>query len=99
MFSLAYKIWSDLTVTINWFEVDDVVGRFLVLFILCCLYGFNCNVEYFFNITNTAGVAFYLTQRMFLLTVYAVTACVVAVFVDRLHVVALYVVLSGYNLG
>lgn len=77
LFSLAYKIWTDLTVAINWFEVDDVVGRFLVLFILCCLYGFNCNVEYFFSITNTAGVAFYLTQRMFLLAVYTVTAVLV----------------------
>lgn len=77
LFSLAYKIWSDLTVTINWFEVDDVVGRFIVLFILCCLYGFNNNVEYFFEETNTAGTAFYLTQRMFLLTVYGVTAYLV----------------------
>lgn len=77
LFSLAYKIWSDLTVTINWFEVDDVVGRFVVLFVLCCLYGFNCNVEYFFSYTNTAGTAFYLAQRMFLLVVYAVTAWLV----------------------
>lgn len=77
LFSLAYKIWTDLTVTINWFEVDDVVGRFLVLFILCCLYGFNCNIEYFFDVTNTAGTAFYLTQRMFLLATYVATAWLV----------------------
>lgn len=77
LFCLAYKIWSDLTVTINWFEVDDVVGRFMVLIILCCLYGFNCNVEYFFGITNTAGTAFYLTQRMFLMAVYGFTAFLV----------------------
>lgn len=74
VFSLAYKIWSDLTVMINWFEVNDVVGRFIVLFILCCLYGFNSNVEYFFSYTNVAGIAFYLTQRMFLLTIYALTS-------------------------
>lgn len=74
VFSLAYKIWSDLTVSINWFEVNDVVGRFLVLFVICCLYGFNSNVEYFFSYTNTAGTAFYLAQRMFLLVAYVVTS-------------------------
>ncbi len=69
LFSLAYKIWSDLTVTVNWFEVEDCVGRFAILFVLCCLYGFNTTLEYFFageHSTFTAGISFYLTQRLFM---------------------------------
>lgn len=68
LFSLAYKIWSDLTVMVNWFEVEDCVGRLGILFVLCCLYGFNSNLEYFFSddhSTLTAGTSFYLTQRLF----------------------------------
>ena len=69
LFSLAYKIWSDLTVTVNWFEVEDCVGRFAILFVLCCLYGFNTTLEYFFaeeHATFTAAISFYLTQRLFM---------------------------------
>lgn len=39
VFLLAYKIWSDLTTTVNWFEVEDCVGRLAILFVLCCLLG------------------------------------------------------------
>lgn len=72
LFSLAYKVWSDLTVTVNWFEVEDVLGRLSIIFVLCCLYGFNSNVEYFFEDTFTAGISFYLTQRLFMVTICAI---------------------------
>lgn len=77
VFSLAYKIWSDLTVAVNWFEVEDVFGRLAIILILCCLYGFNSNVEYFFSYTYTAGISFYLTQRLLLVTVYSVFSYVI----------------------
>lgn len=77
VFSLAYKVWSDLTIAVNWFEVQDVFGRLAIIFVLCCLYGFNSNVEYFFSYTFTAGISFYLTQRMLLITVYAVFSYVI----------------------
>ena len=77
VFSLAYKIWSDLTVTVNWFEVEDVFGRLMIILILCCLYGFNSNVEYFFSYTYTSGISFYLTQRLLMAVVYAVFSIVI----------------------
>ena len=36
----AWKIWSDLTMMINYFEIDDIVHRFMVIFYLACLFGF-----------------------------------------------------------
>ena len=72
VFALAYKVWSDLTISVNWFEVEDVFGRLAIIFVLCCLYGFNSNVEYFFSYTFTAGISFYLTQRLFLLTIFTI---------------------------
>ncbi|KAK4905848.1 hypothetical protein LTR66_017772, partial [Elasticomyces elasticus] len=77
VFSLAYKIWSDLTVTINWFEVEDCVGRLFVLFIIICLYGFNSNVEEFFGETFTAGIAFYLVQRITFIIFYLICSFMV----------------------
>lgn len=70
VFALAYKIWSDLTVIVNWFEVQDVFGRLCIIFVLCCLFGFNSNIEYFFGYTMIPGLAFYLTQRMFMSALY-----------------------------
>lgn len=95
LFSLAYKIWSDLTVTINWFEVEDCFGRFFVLFILCCLYGFNSNVEYFFETTFTAGIAFYLTQRLFLVAFYLLTSYLVPMIRGSLISYALIATLAA----
>jgi len=76
----GWKIWSDLTMLINWvriplmpmptadwtqFEIDDVFQRFSVVFYLVCLFGFTTNIAYFFESTYTSGVAFYVTQRLF----------------------------------
>ena len=74
VFALAYKIWSDLTIMVNWFEVEDCVGRLVILFILCCLYGFNSCVEYFFEYTYTAGISFYLVQKFFMTMFYGLAA-------------------------
>lgn len=80
LFSLAYKIWSDLTITVNWFEVEDCVGRLAILFVLCCLYGFNTTLEYFFaekHATFIAGISFYLTQRVFMITFQVVCSMLI----------------------
>ena len=66
-----------LDVTVNWFEVEDVFGRLMIILILCCLYGFNSNVEYFFSYTYTSGISFYLTQRLLMTVVYAVFSIVI----------------------
>ena len=65
IFSIGWKIWSDLTMVVNWFEIDDVFQRICVLFYVVCLLGFTTNIEYAFEYTYTSMIAFYLTQRLF----------------------------------
>jgi low temperature requirement protein LtrA len=69
-FSIGWKIWSDLTMIINWFEIDDIFQRLCVLFYIVCLLGFTTNIEYAFETTYTSMIAFYLTQRLFAGTWY-----------------------------
>jgi low temperature requirement protein LtrA len=64
-FTIGWKIWSDITMLINWFEIDDVFQRICVLFYVICLLGFTTNIEYAFESTYTSMIAFYLTQRLF----------------------------------
>lgn len=64
-FTIGWKIWSDLTMIINWFEIDDVFQRICVLFYVVCLLGFTTNIEYAFETTYTPMIAFYLAQRLF----------------------------------
>jgi low temperature requirement protein LtrA len=65
IFTIGWKIWSDLTMLTNWFEIDDVFQRICVLFYVVCLLGFTTNIEYAFESTYTSMIAFYLTQRLF----------------------------------
>jgi len=62
---ISWKIWSDLTMIINWFDIDDIMQRVSVLFYLTCLFGFTTNIAYAFESTYTSLVAFYITQRLF----------------------------------
>lgn len=64
-FAIGWKIWADLTMVINWFEIDDIFQRICVLFYVVCLLGFTTNIEYGFESTYTSMIAFYLTQRLF----------------------------------
>lgn len=64
-FSMAWRIWSDLTVAVNWFEIDDIFQRICAIFYVVCLMGFITNTEYAFRSTYTSMVAFYLTERLF----------------------------------
>jgi hypothetical protein len=38
-FIMSWRIWSDITVMIAWFEVDDILQRLSVLFVMACLIG------------------------------------------------------------
>ncbi|KAL8827765.1 MAG: hypothetical protein Q9191_002993 [Dirinaria sp. TL-2023a] len=64
-FVLSWKMWNDLTLTISWFETDDITQRIAVLFVMICLFGYTLNIVAAFDSTWTQLVAFYLTQRLF----------------------------------
>ncbi|KAF2006176.1 hypothetical protein P154DRAFT_615533 [Amniculicola lignicola CBS 123094] len=66
-FIMSWKFWSDISVLISWFDCDDVLRRFAVLFVLTCLLGFTTNMTAAFSehSTYTALVAFYLAARVF----------------------------------
>ena len=69
VFSIAWKIWSDMTNIINWFDIDDIFQRVCVAFYLICLFGFCTNIFYMFEeeeSTYKSAVAFYIAQRLFL---------------------------------
>lgn len=64
-FIIGWKIWSDLTMTINWFEIDDIFQRICVLFYLILLFGYTTNIAYAFEDTYTPMIAFFLTERLY----------------------------------
>ena len=64
-FLIGWKIWADLTMTINWFEQDDIAARLSVLIYLTCLFGFTTNMAYGFESTYTIMIAFYLAERLY----------------------------------
>ncbi|ORY18017.1 bacterial low temperature requirement A protein-domain-containing protein [Clohesyomyces aquaticus] len=65
-FVMGWKFWSDISVLIAWFDTDDILRRFSVLFILTCLLGFTTNMAAAFTETYTPLVAFYLAARLFM---------------------------------
>ena len=64
-FILSWRIWTDVTVFMNWFDCDDVTRRITILFVLTCLLGYTTNIVDFLHETYTPGLAFYLTARLF----------------------------------
>ncbi|KAM0265974.1 hypothetical protein ACHAPA_007333 [Fusarium lateritium] len=66
-FIMSWKIWSDITLTLSWFETDDVLTRLEILFEIACLLGFSTNMTYAFyegeHNTYTMLVSFYLAAR------------------------------------
>ena len=76
-FLISWKIWADLTMIINWFEVDDIFGRLAVLLYLACLFGFTTNMAYAFDTTYTVMIAFYLAERLYAAFYYLIVACLV----------------------
>ena len=65
-FTMGWKIWSDIAVLISWFDSDDILRRFSVMFILTCLLGFTTNINDAFSHTYTPLVAFYLASRLYI---------------------------------
>lgn len=39
-FSISAKIWCDMTMIINWFDIDDVFQRITFAYYLICLFGY-----------------------------------------------------------
>ena len=39
-FIMSWKIWSDVTLVLSWFESDDVWTRVQILFEIACLLGY-----------------------------------------------------------
>jgi low temperature requirement protein LtrA len=64
-FIIVWKFWTDLTQGISWFDEDDMVRRFEVLFMLTCLLGMTINIMGGWNSTYTALIAFYIASRWF----------------------------------
>ncbi|KAL9102338.1 MAG: hypothetical protein Q9163_002519 [Psora crenata] len=64
-FILGWKMWSDLTLMISWFEIDDIFQRICVLFLMICLFGYTLNIVKAFESTWIQLVAFYLAERLF----------------------------------
>jgi len=64
-FTLGWKMWSDLTLVISWFEVDDICQRISVLFIMISLFGYTLNIAQAFENTWIQLIAFFLAQRFF----------------------------------
>ncbi|KAF5678920.1 hypothetical protein FHETE_1029 [Fusarium heterosporum] len=66
-FIMSWKIWADITLTLSWFETDDVLTRLEILFEIACLLGFTTNMTYSFyegeHNTYTMLVSFYLAAR------------------------------------
>ncbi|KAF7939506.1 hypothetical protein EAE99_001311 [Botrytis elliptica] len=69
-FIMSWKIWSDLTLIISWFETDDIAQRVSILFVMACLLGLTTNMLEAFEKSYTMLVAFYLTARLFMGSYY-----------------------------
>ena len=77
-FILSWKIWTELTLVISWFETsachphpcrtradrgqDDVVQRLSVLFIIACLLGYTTNIVEYPYTTYSQMIAFYVRR-------------------------------------
>ncbi|RDL38443.1 Uncharacterized protein BP5553_02783 [Venustampulla echinocandica] len=76
-FIMSWKIWSDMTVIVSWFEIDDIVQRLCVLFTMACLLGLTTNMLDAFHDTYTQLVAFYLAARLFMSAYFIMLTCLV----------------------
>ncbi|KAI9674861.1 MAG: hypothetical protein M1829_003601 [Trizodia sp. TS-e1964] len=78
-FILSWKLWSDLTLIISWFESDDIMQRICVLFDAACLFGFTTNLVASFDTTYSQLIAFYLAARLFSGFYYIILAYLVPI--------------------
>ncbi|KAK7415531.1 hypothetical protein QQZ08_012309 [Neonectria magnoliae] len=78
-FVMSWKIWSDVTLALSWFETDDVLTRLEILYVIACLLGFTTNMTYSFyedekHNTYVMMVSFYLAARLKGVVHFALTA-------------------------
>ena len=64
-FVLSWKMWLDLTASVNSFEIDDVFQRICVMVYLICVLGLATNLVYAFDTTYTSMIAFHVAERIF----------------------------------
>ena len=64
-FILSWRLWSDLTLIVSYFETNDITQRISILFVMACLTGYTTNINDAFSETYAPLIAFYLTQRLF----------------------------------
>ena len=64
-FILSWRLWSDLTLIVSYFETNDITQRMSVLFFMACLTGYTTNINDAFGETYTPLIAFYLIQRLY----------------------------------
>ncbi|KAK2600105.1 hypothetical protein QQS21_005191 [Conoideocrella luteorostrata] len=81
-FIMSWKIWTDITMALSWFETDDLLTRLEILFEIACLLAFttnmtNCFVEEPGRNTYTQLVSFYLAARLLFAVHYAFIAYLV----------------------
>ncbi|KAL6867970.1 hypothetical protein J3F83DRAFT_84655 [Trichoderma novae-zelandiae] len=81
-FVMTWKIWTDITLTLSWFETDDVVTRLEISFCMSCLIGFTTNMTHIFvedpaHDTYVQLVSFYLAARIFTAVFSAIAAYLV----------------------
>lgn len=67
---MSWKVWTEITQLISWFETDDILQRLEILFLFSCLLGLTTNMIQSFSPdpehnTYTMMVAFYLTAIFF----------------------------------
>ncbi|KAL8711317.1 MAG: hypothetical protein Q9220_004214 [cf. Caloplaca sp. 1 TL-2023] len=65
VFSIGWKIWTDVQIIISWLETNDIIQRLAILFVMTCLVGFTLNIVEAFETTYTMMISFYLAQRLF----------------------------------
>ncbi|KAI6761986.1 hypothetical protein HG531_002539 [Fusarium graminearum] len=77
-FIMSWKIWSDITLILSWFETDDVFTRLEILFEIACLLGFSTNMTYAFHEgehnTYKMLISFYVAARFRGITHFLYTA-------------------------
>ncbi|EHK24411.1 uncharacterized protein TRIVIDRAFT_29877 [Trichoderma virens Gv29-8] len=78
-FVMTWRIWTSITLTLSWFESDDVVTRLEILFCISCLIGYTTNMTHIFDEdpahnTYVQLVSFYLAARVFTAIFYGMTA-------------------------
>ncbi|OCT49150.1 hypothetical protein CLCR_04629 [Cladophialophora carrionii] len=72
-FTMAFKIWNDLTLVTNWFERDDIVQKLSVMLYLILLFAYTTNISYAFEDRHPGAdhdtyfpmMSFYLAERFY----------------------------------